>query len=129
MSERPHISIYPDNEAQKRRIEAQARKHDESIAEYCLKLIEQGIAREAEAERLDDVELESRLDDLQATITADIAAATEISTKQELCYEVALWELFGRDYSQEERQRALQGAPEKLEEDLAKVAEKDEGDE
>ena len=129
MSERPHISIYPDNEAQKRRIEAQARKHNESISEYCLRVIEQGIAREAEAERLEDVALESRLDELKATISADISAVTEISTKQECCYEIALWELCAREYSQEERQQALQGAPEKLEDDLAKVADKDGGDE
>jgi len=129
MSERPHISIYPDNEAQKQRIESQARKHGESMSEYCLRVIEQQIAREAEAERLDDIELDSQLDELKAAITADIAAATEISTKQEDCYELALWGLCGRDYSQEERRQAMQGAPDKLEEDLEKVRDKNGGGE
>ena len=129
MSETIRITIYPDNEAQKHRIEAQAEKHDQSVSEYCLLAIEQRIAREAESERLDDLDLDSELDKLKATITEDIEAATEIETRQEFCYEIALWELLGNDYSREERRQAMAQAPDRLDDDLERLANKEGGDE
>lgn len=129
MSETTRITIYPDNDAQKQRIEAQAEKHDQSVSEYCLLAIEQRIAREAESERLDDLDLDSQLDELKATITADIAEATDVTTQQECYYEVALWELLGSEYSQEERLEAMRGAPDQLETDLEKLADKEGGEE
>jgi hypothetical protein len=129
MSETTRITIYPDNDTQKQRIEAQAEKHDQSVSEYCLLAIEQRIAREAESERLDDLDLDSQLDELKATITADIAEATDVTTQQECYYEVALWELLGSEYSQEERLEAMRGAPDQLETDLEKLADKEGGEE
>jgi hypothetical protein len=128
MSDTTHISIYPDNEAQKQRIEAQARKHNKSVSEYCLMAIEQQIAREAEAERLDELNIESQLDELKETITTDISEATAVTSQQECYYEVALWELFGNGYPQEDRLEAMEGAPEQLKQDLAKMADKKDGE-
>ncbi|MBX0288530.1 hypothetical protein EGH22_19555 [Halomicroarcula sp. F28] len=128
MSETPHISIYPDNIAQKQRIEAQADKHDTSVSEYCLMAIEQQIAREAEAERIDDLDIESRLDELQTDITAEVSTATDINTQQESLYGIALWELLGSEFSGKERTQALKKAPATLEEELEGLAEKEGGD-
>jgi hypothetical protein len=129
MSETTHISIYPDNKAQKQRIESQAEKHEQSVSEYCLVAIEQRIAREAESERLDDLDLDSELGELKATILEDIQAATGIETRQEFCYEIALWELLGNDYSREKRRQAMSQAPDRLDDDLERLANKEGGDE
>jgi len=128
MSETTHISIYPDNEAQKQRIESQAEKHDKSVSEYCLQAIEQRIAREAESERLDNLELDSELDELKATILKDIEAATDIETRQEFCYEIALWELLGNEYSREKRRQAMSRAPDRMADDLKRLAKKEGAD-
>jgi hypothetical protein len=129
MSETTRITIYPDNDAQKQRIEAQAEQHGQSVSEYCLLAIEQRIAREAESERLDDLDLDSELDELKATIVKDIEAATEIETRQEVCYEIAIWELLGNDHSREERRQAMAQAPDRLDDDLERLANKEGGDE
>jgi len=128
MSEPTPISIYPDNAAQRQQIVSQARKHDESISEYCLMAIEQRIAREAEAERLDDLDLHAELDDLKTGLTADIEAAMAVDTRQERFYEVALWSLLGNDFSSEERREAMQDAPDKLEHVLEMLAAEEEAD-
>lgn len=129
MSETTRITIYPDNEAQKQRIEAQAEKHDESVSAYCLMAIEQRIAREAESERLDELDLDSQLEHLQAEMIENIEAATDIDTRQEFCYGIALWELLGNDYSRNKRRQAISGAPDRLDDDLERLAEKEGGDE
>jgi len=128
MSEPTPISIYPDNAAQRQQIVSQARKHDESISEYCLMAIEQRIAREAESERLDDLDLHAELDDLKTGLTADIEAAMAVDTRQERFYEVALWSLLGNDFSSEERREAMQDAPDKLEHVLEMLAAEEEAD-
>ena len=128
MSEPTPISIYPDNAAQRQQIVSQARKHDESISEYCLMAVEQRIAREAESERLDDLDLHAELDDLKTGLTADIEAAMAVDTRQERFYEVALWSLLGNDFSGEERREAMQDAPDKLGHVLEMLAAEEEAD-
>jgi hypothetical protein len=128
MSNLPPISVHPDSEAQVQQIKAQARKHDESVSEYCLMAIEQRIARETEAERLDELNIGTRLDDLQTAIIEDIQDATDIETEQELCYEIALWKLFGTDHSREMRRQAMEEAPDQLDKDLERLAAKEGGD-
>lgn len=128
MSELNPISVHPDSKAQKQQIRSQARKHDESVSEYCLKAIEYRLAREMESERLDELEIEPRLEDLKTSITQEIAAAMDTSTHQELCYEVAVWKLLGNDYSRESRHQAMKGAPDLLEKDLERMAEKEGGE-
>lgn len=91
--------------------------------------IEQRIARETEAERLDDFAIEARLENLKTAITTDIEAATDINTQQEYCYEVALWELLADGYASDRRRQAMQKAPDKLDEQLEKLAEKESGEE
>jgi len=129
MSKPNPISVHPDSKAQKQQIVAQARKHDESVSEYCLMAIEQRIAQETEAERVDELELETRLEDLKKGITQDIAAATDIDPRQEDCYEVALWELLAHGYSPERRRKAMEKAPDKFEEQFENIVEKELGDE
>lgn len=128
MSDVNPISVHPDSAAQKQQIVSQARKHDQSVSEYCLMAIEQRIARETEAERLDDLDIDSQLDDLKTDITAEISTATDIDTRQESLYGIALWELLGSEHSQEERSQAVKEAAGTLEDDLANLAAKDEGD-
>jgi len=128
MSDLYPISVHPDSKAQKQQIEAQAEKHDESVSEYCLMAIEQRVAREMEAERLDDLEITTQLKDLKTAVTADIAAATDVSINQEPYYEVALWDLLASEFSSEERRQAMQKAPDKVNEQLEKLAEKESGD-
>lgn len=128
MSEINPISVHPDSKAQKEEIRTQARKHDESVSEYCLRAIEQRLVREAESERLDELEIEPRLEGLKSSIIEDIDAAMDVSTHQESCYEVALWKLLGNDYSRESRRQAMEGAPDLLDEDLERMAEKEGGD-
>lgn len=128
MSDVNPISVHPDSGAQKQQIVAQARKHDESVSEYCLTAIERRIARETEDERLEDLDIDSRLDELKADITEDIAAATEVGTQQEALYEIALWDLLSSDYSEEECREAIANAPDKLDRELEKMAEKSDGE-
>ena len=91
--------------------------------------IERQNALEAEAERIDDLDLESRLDDLRTAITEDITAAMDIDTRQENCYEVALWELLAHDHSPERRRKAMEKAPDTLDEQFESIAEKELGGE
>lgn len=128
MSDLPPISVHPDSKAQVQQIKAQARKHDESVSEYCLMAIEQRIARETEAERLDELDIETQLEDLQAAIIGDIRNATDIDTEQEFYYEIALWKLLGTDHSSETRRQAISGAPDQLDTDLERLAAKEGGD-
>ena len=128
MSETPHISIYPDSHTQKQRIESQAEKYDMSVSEYCLMAIEKQNARDANAERIDDMDIESRLDELRTAITEDIAAATAISTQQESLYGIALWNLLGSAHAEEERLEALKQAPATLEQELEGLTQKEESD-
>ena len=128
MSDLNPISVHPDSKDQKEQIRTQAHENDESVSEYCLRAIEQRLAREMESERIDEVEIESRLEFLKSSITEDITAATDIGTFQESCYEVALWKLLGNEYSRESRRQAMKGAPELLDEDLERMAEKEGGD-
>lgn len=91
--------------------------------------IEQRIARETQDERFDDLEGETRLEELKTATIQDIAAATEIDTRQRDCYEVALWELLADEYSSERRRRAIEKAPDKLDEQFESIAEKELGEE
>ena len=90
--------------------------------------IERQNALEAETERIDDMDLESRLDELRTAITADISSATEISTQQESLYGIALWNLLGSAHSEEERLDALKQAPATLDEELEGLTQKEAGD-
>lgn len=128
MSDVNPISVHPDSAAQKQQIVSQARKHDQSVSEYCLMAIEQRIARETEAERLDDLDIDSQLDELKRDVTEDIAAAIEVNTQQEVLYEIALWDLLSSDYSEEECREAIANAPDKLDRELENMAEKMDGD-
>jgi len=128
MSDVNPISVHPDNAAQKQQIVSQARKQDQSVSEYCLMAIEQRIARETEDERLDELDVDSRLDELKTDITEDIAAAMDVSTHQEDLYEIALWDLLSSDYSEEECREAVANAPDKLDRELEKMAEKTDGE-
>ena len=128
MSDLPPISVHPDSKAQVQQIRTQAEKHDESVSEYCLMAIEQRIDRETEAERLDELDIETQLDDLKTAITTDIAAATDLTIDQGPYYEVALWDLLASEYSSEERRQAMQKAPNKVNEQLEKLSEKESGD-
>lgn len=128
MSNPNPISVHPDSAAQKQQIISQARKHDESVSEYCLMAIEQRIARETEAERIDDLDIESQLNELKSTVTSEVAAVTELDTRQEASYGTALWNLLGSDYSEKERKQAVSDAVETLENDVENLAEKKGGE-
>lgn len=129
MSETPHISIYPDSQAQKQRIESLADKHNMSVSEYCLMAIERQNAQESEAERVDEMDIETRLEDLKTSITQDIEAVMDIDLRQEDCYEVALWELLAHGYSPERRRKAMEKAPDTLDKQFESIAEKELGGE
>jgi len=128
MSDVNPISVHPDSAAQKQQIVSQARKHDESVSEYCLTAIEQRIARETEDERLNDLDIDSRLDELKTDITTEVSTAIDVDTRQESLYGIALWELLGSNQFEEERSQAVKEAAGTLEEDLANLAEKDGSD-
>ena len=91
--------------------------------------IEKQNARDADAERVDDMDVENRLNGLKTAITQDIEAAMDIDSQQEDCYEVALWELLAHGYSPEKRRKAMEKAPETLDEQFESIAEKELGGE
>jgi len=127
MSKPNPISVHPDSEAQKQQIVSQARKQDESISEYLLTAVEQRMARETEAERVDELEIDSQLDELKERITQGVSTATDVDTHQEPLYGIALWELLAGEHSEEKRQQAIQDAHDTLAGDLKGLDNKRDG--
>lgn len=128
MSRPNPISVHPDSKAQKQQIVSQARKQDESVSEYLLRAGEQRMARESEDEFVEELEIESRLDELKADFTEDIASAGDVSTQQESLYGIALWELLSSEYSEEDCREAIAEAPDKFDREMERVAETEGGD-
>lgn len=128
MSDLTPISVHPDSAEQKQQIIAQAHKQDESVSEYCLLAIERRIAEETEGERLDDLDVDSPLEELKETIAADVAAATDVDMRQDPLYGIALWNLLAKERSEEERRQALKEAPDKLSRELENITDKEWGE-
>lgn len=126
MSKDSRITLHATAD-QKSRIESQADKNGESVSEFCLKAAEQRIARERQDEREAELDLDTRLEQLKEEFVTDVESAVDPTTRQERLYEIALWELLSNDFSQEEQVEALERAPDKLEQGLEKLEEK-EGD-
>jgi len=128
MSNPNPISAHPDSEAQKQQIITQARKQDESVSEFLLTAAEQRMARETEAEFVEELEIESRLDELKTDFTEDIASAGDLSTQQEPLYGIALWELLSSEYSEEACREAIAEAPDKFDRELERMTETEGGE-
>jgi len=128
MSDPSPISIYPDNAAQRQLIVSWAEKNDESVSEFCLRAIEERLARDTESEDTDDLDVDEPLDDLKAEFLADLESATEADINGQFYPEIALWLLLGNEYSSEERRQAMKEAPDTMREKLAAITEKEEGD-
>lgn len=117
------ISLYPSDE-QREQIERQADKHDESLSQYCLKAVEQRIAREVRDEKAADTSFEDRVTALVSDVQQDVETVIDPAPEQELLYEIALWELLSSDYSKEDQQEALESAANQFEKELEKLAAK-----
>lgn len=126
MSKTESITFKASRE-QKQQIVTQAKKQDENLSEFCLKAVEQRLARELQDQRASELGLDTEFEQLTETITSEVAAVTDIETRQELYYSVALWELISSEYPSEKRSKAMETAPQKLEQNIANLREK-EGD-
>lgn len=127
------ISLYPENSAQREQIVAQANKQDETVSEYCLKAAKQRLARElqdqdddlvvtsAVDQRADSHTLSVQFEALATDVTEEVARATDVDTQPELVYTIALWELLGGEFSNEQRASALAAAPEILDQRIAEL--------
>ena len=105
----------------KKQIVTQAEKNDETVTQFVLKAAEQRISRELQEQRANELGVADELQDLADSVTGEVSAATDIDTDQELCHTVALWELISSKYDADTRAAAMEEAPEKLEEQVAKV--------
>ncbi|GCF15988.1 hypothetical protein Harman_39230 [Haloarcula mannanilytica] len=105
----------------KKQIVTQAEKNDETITQFLLKAAEQRISRELQEQRATELGIEQELQDLADSVTDEVSAATDVDTDQELCHIVALWELISSEYDPEKRAAAMEEAPEKLQEQVAKI--------
>lgn len=113
---------------QKQQIVRQANKQDEDISEFVLKAAEQRISREVQTERVDELGVDSQLQEMADAVKTEIVSATDIDTQQEFYYEVALWELISSEYTAEECAAAMDTVPEKIEEGIEELRQK-QGDE
>jgi uncharacterized protein (DUF1778 family) len=113
---------------QKRQIKHQADENGESVSRFCLKAAEQRIARERQDEREAELGLETRLERLNDEFVSQMGSAVDPTTRQERLYEIALWELLTNDFSKEEQVEALERAPEKLDQGLEKLQNKESDD-
>ncbi len=105
----------------KKQIVTQAEKNDETVTQFLLKAAEQRISRELQEQRANELGVADELQDLADSVTGEVSAATDIDTDQELCHTVALWELISSKYDADTRAAAMEEAPEKLQEQVAKV--------
>jgi hypothetical protein len=113
---------------QKQQIVTQAKKQDENVSEFCLKAVEQRLARELQDQRVNELGLGTEFEQLTETITSEVEGVTDVETRQELYYSVALWELVSSEYPAEKRAKAMEKAPQKLAENTANLREKEAGD-
>jgi len=112
---------------QKQQIVTQAKKQGENLSEFCLKAVEQRLARELQDQRVDELGFGTEFEQLTETITSEVEAVTDIETRQELYYSVALWELISSEYPSEKRAKAMEKAPQKLTQNIANLREKEAG--
>ncbi|GGM50429.1 hypothetical protein [Haloarcula argentinensis] len=105
----------------KKQIVTQAEKNDETVTQFLLKAAEQRISRELQEQRANELGVEQELQELADSVTEEVSAATDVDTDQELSHIVALWELISSEYDADTRAAAMEEAPEKLQEQVAKI--------
>ncbi|KZX49728.1 hypothetical protein [Haloarcula sp. K1] len=110
---------------EREQIVKQAQKVNEDLSEYILKATEQRIARELQDQRATELGLGPELEQIAESVTAEVNKAANIDTSQELAYTVALWDLLSSDYPSEERAAAMEGATERLQEQVENVRNKE----
>jgi hypothetical protein len=113
------------NPEQGEQVVKQAQKADEKLSEYVLKATEQRIDRELKEQRANELNLESELDDLANIVAAEVDGATDIDTDQELFYSVALWDLISSEFPADKRAAAMEGASEKVQEEVESIRNKE----
>ncbi|MDS0223499.1 hypothetical protein NDI54_19345 [Haloarcula sp. S1AR25-5A] len=113
------------NPEQGEQVVKQAQKADEKPSEYVLKATEQRIDRELKEQRANELNLESELDDLADIVAAEVDGATDIDTDQELFYSVALWDLISSEFPADKRAAAMEGASEKVQEEVESIRNKE----